>query len=152
LRKPSSEFFVKKNVYDEFKKHDPVILTVKTNKQAGDIAGTKSKKFFDFFLFQLKKEFEIKKSGFEYNEEANIATYYIVHSKKKDEVVKGPPVTAVNNLSRFKKVHPKAFIKKGFAHVKLKHDLKFDEWFKEFLKKEKKVLKDMSIVSIGLKG
>ena len=151
LRKPSSDFFVKKNIYDDFKKHDPVILIIKTNKQAGDIAGTKSKKFFDFFLSRLKKEFEIRKSGFEYSEEANNATFYIVHSKKKDEIIKGPPITAVNNLSRFKKVHPKAFIKKGFAHVKLKHELKFNEWFKGFLKTEKKFIKDMSIVKVELK-
>jgi len=146
LKNPSSEFFIKKNVSEDFKKFKNVkIIKVKTNRQAGNIAGTKSKKFFGFFVYNLKKEFNIKKSGFDYDNEKNVAKFYFVLDSKGEEVVKGPPITNVHNLTKFKKVHAKAFIKKDFAYVKVKHLMNFEEWFSKFLKKEKKVMKGMGV-------
>ena len=145
LKNPSKDAFRKKSVMEEFRNKKPVILTIKTNKQAGDIAGTKSKKFFRLFISKLNKEFEIKKSGFNYFEEENIAKFYLVLDKKKPTTVQGPPINSKNNLSRFKKKHPDMFIKKGFAHFKLKHEKSFENWFKLFLKKDKKIIEDMNI-------
>ena len=147
LKKPNKSFFVKQPVSKKFK--NPTIITVRTTKQAGDIAGTKSKKFYEFFLSRLKEEFEVNKSDFEYDEEENIAKFYLKLSKKKTSIVKGPPITAVNNLASFKKANPKAFIKKGFAYKKLVHDLKFDRWFSNFLKNDKKIIKEMDILVIN---
>jgi tRNA CCA-adding enzyme len=149
LKNPSSEFFRKKNVFDEFRNYeDLIIISVKTSKQKGDIAGTKSKKFFDFFIFKLKREFEVRKAGFDYDEEKNIAYYYLVLDKKSEEIVRGPPVTMVNNLTGFKKVHPDAFIKGDFAYAKVSHNLSFEEFLKKFLKKDKKIIKEMGIQKI----
>jgi len=146
LKKPGTKFFLRKDIEDDFKKYsDVIILEVKTKKQAGDIAGTKSKKFFRLFISRLNKEFEIKKSGFNYFEEENIAKFYLVLDKKKPTTVQGPPINSKNNLSRFKKKHPGMFIKKGFAHFKLKHEKSFENWFKLFLKKDKKIIEDMNI-------
>jgi len=152
LKNPSSKFFIKKPVFENFKNLKPIIIEVKTNKQPGDIAGTKSKKFLDFFLSRLKKEFELKKSGFEYMEENNLANFYIIINKKKPTIVKGPPITAVNNLNKFKKTHKTAFTKKGFAYVKLKHNLTFNNWFKIFLKDDKKIISDMMIKEIKMQA
>ena len=151
LKSPSSNFFIKKPIFEGFKKYKNLkILKIKTNKQAGDISGTKSKKFFGFFISRLKKSFDIKKSGFEYNEEKNIASFYFVLNKKKSNVIKGPPVSSINNLKNFKKAHTKAFIKKGFAYVKLIHTLTFDKWFKKFLRKDKKIIREMGVKSVRL--
>lgn len=148
LKKPSKQAFKQKHVKDEFKNKKPTIITVKTNKQAGDIAGTKSKKFFDFFISRLKKEFTIKKEGFEYGEKENISRFYFLLAKKPDEKVKGPPITATKNLTNFKKAHPKAIITNHFAYATLKHNLSFKEWFNNFKKDDKKIIKDMGITSL----
>jgi len=146
LKNPSPKFFEKKNVSDEFKnKKNIKIVSLKTTRQAGDIAGTKSKKFFDFFKLILKKEFIVKKVGFDYKESDNRAYLYFDLDKKKDEVIKGPHITKVENLAKFKKVHKNAFIKNHFACAKIKHDLSFDKWFKMFKTKYKKIIKEMSV-------
>ena len=149
LKNPSTKFFEKQEIEKDFVKFENLVkIAVKTSKQAGDIAGTKSKKFFDFFIYRLKKEFEIKKQGFDYDENKNISYFYFVLDKKQEENVCGPPITAVNNLTKFKKAHPKAFIKKGFAYVKLVHNISFKDWFKKFLVKDKDIMKQMSVKEI----
>ena len=50
LKNPSNKYFIKKEISEEFKTYNPIIISIKTNKQAGDIAGTKSKKFFNFLI------------------------------------------------------------------------------------------------------
>ncbi len=151
LKKPSLEFFKKKNIADEFKKFKDVkIISVKTSKQAGDIAGTKSKKFFYFMLHNLKKEFLIEKENFDYDEEKNEASFYFAVGKKKDEIVKGPPIPAVHDLTRFKKAHPNAFIKNGYAYALIKHSVSFEEWFKKFLKHDKEIIKGMDVVRVEM--
>jgi tRNA nucleotidyltransferase (CCA-adding enzyme) len=149
LKKPSLEFFKKKAVETDFKKFKDVkVIEIKTDKQAGDISGTKSKKFFDFMIYKMKKEFIISKTGFDYNEDKNITLYYFVVKKKKDEIRQGPPITSVSNLTGFKKAHPEAFIKKGYAYACVKHCLDFDRWFKKFLKDEKKIITSMNVVEV----
>ena len=153
LKNPGSDFFTERNIQNELQeKYKDKLMTVqiKTNKQAGDIAGTKSKKFFGFFVSQLSREFLVKVSEMDYDEKKNIAQVYFVIDKKKDEVIKGPPVIAIHNLTKFKKAHPKAFIKNHFAYAKVKHDLNFNDWFKKFKISEKKIIKDMSVKEVKL--
>ncbi|MDD5193820.1 MAG: nucleotidyltransferase domain-containing protein [Candidatus Nanoarchaeia archaeon] len=152
LTNPDSEFFIKKNVYDEIKNNKNLkIILVKTNKQKGDIAGTKSKKFFDFFSNNVKKEFIVKKAEFEYDDKKNIASFYFVVDKKEDEIIKGPPINIADHLTGFKKAHPDAFIKNNFAYAKLSHNLDFEEFLKRFLEKDKKIIKEMGIKEVRLK-
>ena len=151
LTKPNNSFFEKKDVGEELKKKYGKklnIVCIKTNKQAGDIAGSKSKKFFNLFSRRLNREFKIKKSEFDYDDEKNIAYFYFIVDKKKDETIKGPHVTKVENLSSFKKAHSKAFIKNHFAYIKIKHDLNFARFFGMFKKKYKKVVKEMGVKRI----
>jgi len=66
LDNPNNEFFRKKNILEGFKDFKSLrIVSVITNKQKGDISGTKSKKFFGFFIYQLKREFVVKKLLYE---------------------------------------------------------------------------------------
>jgi len=147
---PSSNFFKKKEVIDDFIKFKEKleIVNVRTSKQSGDIAGTKSKKFYEFFLNRLKKEFLIRKSGFDYDENENLAHFYLVLDKKGEETIRGPSVTQVENLTAFKKAHPNAFIKNHFAYAKITHSLSFSDWFKRFVRDDKKIIKDMSIIEV----
>ncbi len=153
LRKPSAYFFKQKDISEELNKkygNKLRIINVKTNKQAGDIAGTKSKKFFEFFIRRLEREFSFKIAEFYYDEDKNIAYFYFVLNKKKDEVIKGPPVINAHNLRRFKKAHAKAFIKNHFAYVKIKHNLNLNKFVKDFKRKDKKIIKQMCVKKVEL--
>ena len=155
LKNPDRKFFEQINIKQRLErkyKDNLIKVLIKTNKQPGDISGTKSKKFFDFFVYSLEKEFKIKVKEFEYKEEKNISYFYFIIDKKKDEVIRGPNVTDVHNLTRFKKKHKHAFIKNHIAHAKIKHELDFNKWFKKFLLKDKKVIKQMSIKKIELEN
>jgi len=91
LKKPSSKFFEKRDVSEELKrKHGKKLITIciKTSKQAGDIAGSKSKKFFKFFIRKLEREFKIKKSEFDYDGKKNISYFYFVLERKKMKLLK----------------------------------------------------------------
>ncbi len=149
LKNPSSDFFIKKSIVNEFANYSYLnIVGVRTSKQKGDIAGTKSKKFFYFFINQLKKEFNIKKADFEYDEAKNLAYYYLVLENKKDELIKGPPITRVENLVGFRKAHPDSFIKDGFSFAHLKHKGNFEDFLENFLEKNENVIDEMSIKEI----
>lgn len=152
LKNPGDEFFRKKNKLEELKKKfkDIIIISLKTSKQKGDIAGTKSKKFYKFFISQLEREFKIIKSDFDYNEEKNIAYFYLVLDRKNKEIIKGPPITVLEHLTNFKKVHANAFIKEGFAYAEIEHNLNFNEFLDNFNNKEKKIMNQMSIKEIKL--
>ena len=153
LKNPSSEFFEKKNLVEELKKYkDLKTITIKTNKQKGDISGTKSKKFFNFFLYNLRKEFVIKVAEFDYDDKKNIAYIYFALDKKDDETIKGPPIGNIKGLTAFKKAHSNAFIKDNFAYANIKHNLSFKEFYEKFTKRDKKIIKDMSIKEIKLIG
>jgi tRNA nucleotidyltransferase (CCA-adding enzyme) len=153
LKRPSKDFFIKKNVFDELnKKHKDKlrVISLKTTRQAGDIAGTKSKKFFNFFKKNLEKEFLFNESEFFYNKEKNIAYFYLVINKKEQETIKGPKITDIENLKRFKKTHKNAFIKEHFAYTKINHNLNLEQFIKIFLKKHKNVVKSMDIKEMKL--
>lgn len=153
LRNPSSEFFRKKSILEGFKDFKSMkIVSVTTNKQKGDISGTKSKKFMDFFISQVSREFVVKKSGFDYDEDRNIAYYYLILDKKPKETIKGPPVQRPEHLTAFKKVHANAFIKNDSAWAEISHDISFESWLKYFLEKYKKIINEMSVTEIKVVG
>jgi len=154
LKNPSDRFFEVKNIEEELKrkyKNKLIIIEVKTSRQAGDIAGTKSRKFFDFFSHKLRKEFEIKESEFDYKEKENLACLFFVIGKKPNETVRGPRIEDAHNLARFRKARKKTFIKGGFAYAKIRHDLSFKDFFQKFKAKEKKIIREMSVKEVKLK-
>ncbi|MBT4165667.1 hypothetical protein HOE04_01365 [archaeon] len=151
LSRPNHEFFKTSNIEEEFERfNDLKVVEVVTNKQAGDIAGTKSKKFFNFFLRAVSEDFVIKKSGFDYIESENVARFYLVLDVLKESVVRGPAVTALEGVKGFKKAHSNAFVSNGFVCFRKKHDLSFEDWFKGFVKKERNVLKEMCVKGLRL--
>ncbi len=153
LKNPSLNFFKVKKINKKFKKeygNKLKIILIKTSKQPGDIAGTKSKKFLEFMKFKLKKEFAVNLAEFDYNEKTNTAEFYLVLGKKQDELIKGPLLIDRKNVKKFKKTHKKTIEKKGAVYAKVKHNLSFDKWYDLFIKKEKKIIKQMCIKKIKL--
>jgi tRNA CCA-adding enzyme len=152
LKNPNLEFFKRKDIYEILKRKNQnlKVISVKTCKQKGDIAGTKSRKFFNYFMFKLRQEFEIKIAEFDYNENKNLAFFYLALDKKEDEIKRGPSTESDENLKKFKKVHPNSFIKNNIAYAKIKHNLGFEEFVREFLKDNQKIMEEMGIKEIKI--
>ena len=155
LANPSLKYFEMVELGDGFKGKDDYSIVVKTDKQAGNIAGTKSKKFFWFVLSRLGKEFVVRKSGFEYDDVKNKSRFYFRLGKKEDDLVKGPSVSDGKNAGRFRKVNSgrakgfgRVFERDGYLYVKVSHTLNFDEWFERFLKVDKKVIGEMGVEEV----
>ncbi len=151
LKNPTSEFFTRKDIFCELKKKygkELNIVSIKTNKQVGDIAGTKSRKFFGFFTREMNKEFSVKVAEFDYDDKNNIAYMFLIVDKKSEEIIKGPPITNLKGLTGFKEAHPNAHIKDGWSYAKISHDLNFSKFIKKFLGKNKKIIEDMSIKEV----
>jgi len=143
LKNPADKFFEKKDLEKELSKHkDLIIIEAKSNRQRGDIAGSKLKKFQNYLLFRLKRDFDIKLSEFEYSEEKNLAKIYLLLHQKKEIIIPGPPITSIENLRKFKKKHKKSYIKKGRAYAKEK-TLSFPKFLQKI--KKDKTTKEMGI-------
>lgn len=148
LKNPSKDFFIKKNISEEFKNENAKIIKIKINKQPGDIAGTKSKKFYNFLSNELKKEFIIAKEGFEYIEDNNSANLYLLLKKKSPTEIKGPPIKYEKNVKYFSSKHKKTFVKGDYIYTILNHDLTFEDWFNNFSKEKSKIIKEMGVVEL----
>ena len=98
-------------------KQEFILLQTKTNKQEGDIAGSKLLKFYNHLTKEIQKQFEIKERGFNYNSKKS-ARYFFVGKKKKEIILEGPNAKDNKNANKFKKKHKKTFIKKGKLYAK----------------------------------
>ena len=160
LKKPSKSFFEKKEFnLDSFKKRtqkgahptraqvsgnnkklsqpkrSPTLikLVLKTNRQEGDIAGTKMKKFFNFLISELKrKRQEVVASHFEYSGEGQSAEGYLGVRESKVMEVEGPPVLDKKSVVGFRKSRGKIFKKKG--HYWAKESVSVEKVFKRALR------------------
>jgi tRNA CCA-adding enzyme len=150
LKKPSHDYFEKKEFDEkEFKrkiKKTEEFLKIRavTDRQSGDIAGSKLHKFYKLFEKKLEDNFEINNSYFVYDDKQT-AYFYFILKKKKSILIKGPPVTAVENVVRFKKKHKSAFIKNHTVYSREKPE-KIREFVSEFKKKNRNRMKEMGIV------
>jgi tRNA nucleotidyltransferase (CCA-adding enzyme) len=125
LKNPSQDFFQEKNIEEkELKKQAEksklklVKLSFSTEKQEGDIAGTKMKKYLSFIVDELKRKGQkIKREEFDYKFGKKAIGYLIVKENKEREI-KGPPIQNRKACEEFKKVRKKVLNKKGFLYAK----------------------------------
>ncbi len=119
LKNPSEDFFVRKEFdVEKFKKlagkgSQFLELDFETDRQEGDIAATKMKRFFSYVIKHLeKRQHEVLASKFVYSEGQNSKGYFIVRENKELLFV-GPDKKLKEAVVKFKKVHKKTFEKKG---------------------------------------
>ena len=131
LKSPSVKAFERKKFnisgFEKFakkKKAKLVKLKLSTDRQEGDIAGTKMKKFFDFLCRQLrKKQQEVLMKEFIYSGEGQEAEGYLVVKEKKQIEVGGVYVGLKNAVKEFKKVRKKTYVRGKKVYAKEKVDL-----------------------------
>lgn len=99
LKKPNLKFFEEKEIN---RKNYNLILIARTNKQEGDIAGSKLKKFYNFLSLELEKYFSIKSKEFDYKDGKEANLYFNIKAKK-ERILEGPPINALENVLAFKK-------------------------------------------------
>jgi len=144
LKKPSTAFFEEKRID---RKNYNLILEVRTNKQEGDIAGSKLKKFFGFLDFELGKYFEVDGKDFEYDGKKKANLYFKIKAKK-EIILTGPPINDVENVLSFRKKHKNVFIKNSRVYAKEKINLTASGFVNKFKKDNKKRMKEMGIISL----
>lgn len=123
------------------------LLNAKTNKQEGDIAGTKLLKFYNHLTKEIGKFFEIKNRGFEYDNKKT-ARYFFVVKKRKEILIKGPKVNDKENVIKFKNKHKNTFVKKARTYSKQKIIFNIKDFISKWVQDNKKKLNEMYITSL----
>lgn len=146
LKKPGRKFFEIQKINE---KKFNLILEARTNKQEGDIAGSKLLKFFNFVSRNIDKYFLIKNKDFEYDGKKK-AKYYFNMKKRKEIIYSGPVINKIENLLAFKQAHKNVFIKQGKSYAREKVNINIK---KLIILIDKRVMRDMGIIEIrGIKS
>ncbi|MBI2658903.1 nucleotidyltransferase domain-containing protein [Candidatus Woesearchaeota archaeon] len=119
LRKPSKEFFSRKDMKSIFlkaKAGNAELIMIKAGPLSGktDVIGSKLLKIYEFLNQKLLKHgFRIKKSDWEWGKKHDAAFYFIFDRKPlpKTAEIEGPPVKITSHVEHFKKLHKKTFMK-----------------------------------------
>jgi len=156
LKKPSKDFFIIKKFNLEALKQKAkkskaefVKIELKTDKQPGDIAGTKLKKFASYLEKELARYFEIIEKEFDYSGKSKAMDYLIIKSKR--EIIKiGPPKALGEHAKAFKKQNKNVFEKNGILHARIKVNFSAKKFINEFSKKYAKTIKSMDITSLKI--
>ncbi len=156
LENPSEEAFEKNRInFEETekealrKKQEFVKIEIKTNKQEGDIAGSKLVKFYNHLKEEIKKYFELKKEGFEYYKKKTGKGFFIVKAKK-EVTLEGPFINDKKNVERFKREHKRTFDKNKKIYAKKKIDFSCKEFLNGWKRKYNRRLKEMDISELSI--
>lgn len=154
IKKPSTSFFEKKGFNKEeleslAKKSKAELLEIvlNTDRQEGDIAGTKLKKFSNFVERELSEYFKVLGKHFEYDLK-NKANLYLILQTKKDIVRIGPPLKMKEAVKAFRKNNRECFEKNGFVHSRIKINFSGKEFLERFKQKYKDKIKEMDITEL----
>jgi tRNA nucleotidyltransferase (CCA-adding enzyme) len=154
LKKPSKDYFISKEIdinklKEEAKRKNCEFLTINltTDRQEGDIAGTKLKKFSEFLINETEKYFKITRKDFVYDEGQEGQLYLIVKPNK--EFIKvGPPTSMKSECSAFKSQNDKVVEKKGRLYSVQKINFLCKTFIEQFKEKYADKIKSMDVIGI----
>ena len=156
LKVPSAEFFKERKVDVEKikedakkKKEDFIFVEIWTDKQEGDIAGSKLLKFYRHLLIEIERFFDVKNKGFNYNGK-HAARFFFAAQKKKEIVVGGPMTSDKKNVKAFQKRHKVTYTKKGRFYAKEIVELNLKRFIDKWKKKNANKVKGMYITEIKI--
>lgn len=153
LKNPTKKFFkVEDDLESNLKKIKGEFLHINlgTEKQEGDIAGTKMKKFSRFLMMEISKYFEVLKSEFSYSC-GQSANFYLIVKPKKEIIKFGPPIEMIENAKKFRKANKNVFEKNKKLYSRIKVDFSGRDFFKKFIKEEKSKMKEMGVSEMKIK-
>ncbi|MBI3034778.1 nucleotidyltransferase domain-containing protein [Candidatus Woesearchaeota archaeon] len=155
LRKPSKEFFVRKDLKISFlkdKANNKELIAVKAGPLSGkiDVVGGKLMKAYEFLKNELHKhDFGIIKTDWEWDKKNDAIFYFLLDKKPLPKFVEieGPPIKIEQHADSFKKIHKKTFQKgnKIYALEQRKYprpmDLLKDSIKSQFVREKAKSIK-----------
>ena len=156
LKNPNERFFDKKE--SDFaklaesakkRKSDFTAIEIKTDRQEGDIAGSKLLKFYEHILEELEKSFVIKKKEFDY-ENGKKAKCFFEAKSRKEILHKGPKTNDEENVKNFRKKHKNTFTKSGRIYSKEKINFKIGKFLEAWKAKNAKRMKEMHVVGFEI--
>jgi len=154
LKDPSIKKFDEKTLdmekiekYAKRKKYEFILLTAKTSKQEGDVAGSKLLKFYNHLSYEVEKFFDMKNKGFSYNNKKS-ARYFFVVKRKNEILIKGPLLKQGKHVKKFKGKHKRTTVKGGRLYAKVKITYNLKKFFEGWKTKNKNKMKDMSILKL----
>jgi len=157
LENPSTSFFQEKKLdinYLQKKayEHDGIFLKIelKTNKQAGDIAGTKLLKFYNLLNRDIVDYFDILGRAFEYHERINTSYIYYAVKRKKERIIEGPKLEFKEAVENFKKKRPVWHIKGNKIYSAKPTDITPKDFINEFTNIHKRTIREMGITKIKI--
>jgi len=154
LARPSPGFFERKEVnIDMMKKRkgEFVHVVLGCDRQEGDIAGTKMKKFARFLERESRVYFEVLDCEFVYGL-GQKADLYLVLKPRKEVVRQGPILDMGKQVKAFRAANRgKVFELKGRLWARETVDFSGKEFLERFAKKEKQRVEEMGIVSFTVK-
>jgi len=156
LKNPSAKAFEQEKIDLEKIKKDTqkkgfesILLKAETDRQSGDIAGSKLLKFQRHLSEEIKKYFEIKNKIFDYDY-GKTAKYFFVVKSKKEILIAGPSIADKKNSQRFKKKHKKTFVKNGRIYSKEWVALSANEFIKRWKIKNRRKMQEMGISELRI--
>lgn len=151
IKNPSMKYFEFKKIDIEKIKEDSlkkekefILIEARTDKQEGDIAGSKLLKFYNYLEKEISKLFIIKNKGFNYNNKKS-ARYFFVAEKKKSILYSGPFIEDKENSQKFKRGHKKVYENKGRLYTKEEVNFNLKEFINIWKSKNTKIIKEMYI-------
>lgn len=156
LKNKNEKFFFEQKInIDEIKKkakedgNSFILISTRTKKEEGDIAGTKLLKFHKHLIYEISKYFEIIEDKFKY-EKNKAGNAYVILRKKEYILFSGPQKDDLKNLERFKKEHNKIYEENGKFYAKEKIEYTPKSFLKEWCKNNKRKIKQMYITRIKI--
>ena len=156
LRNPKEESFIEKKLDEkdilrtaEKKRAELLKVEIFTDKQEGDIAGSKLKKFSKFLEGEISRYFDVLSYNFNYNFGNSAKAYYILKSKKELLLV-GPPKNIEKGAKAFKKKYKNVFEKKGRLYTKEKINFSAKEFLIKWKVDNTERIKEMYIKNLNL--
>ena len=154
LKNPSKECFelkkidlgkIKKNA--EKNNYEFILIKAETDKQEGDVAGSKLIKFYRHLSEEVGKFYNIKNKDFDYNEKRE-AEFFFVARKKKEIIQQGPKMKDRENVILFRKHHKNTFTKNQRIYARDRFDKNIKEFIEEWKLKNSDKMKAMHIKNL----
>ena len=148
LKKPAVSYFTPtKRILKAGRGTQHLRIHLSTDRQAGDIAGTKLSKFFRYLAREIEKHYQLIDKDFEYGGGADALGELLV--KAKEEVLrKGPPVSMVEAVASFKKKHRTTIVKEGVLYARMEPPGDGKEWLRRWIAHTKSVIGAMGITDV----
>jgi tRNA nucleotidyltransferase (CCA-adding enzyme) len=156
LKKPSKEAFeIKETDIGRIKKNakksraEFILLSAETDRQEGDVAGSKLMKFYRHLSEEIRKFYNVSNTEFSYGE-AKEAEFFFTAKKKREIIQQGPDLRDKQNTSVFRKHHRNTFVRGNRLYARDKFDKSIKEFIEGWKRDNSKRMKEMNITKLDV--